>query len=141
MKGRLHIFILVLLTIVILGLVFWSGWRLRATLSSPIDRAPIDFEAFRRTGKPNDYLVCPPGLCGSAPDETSPVFDIPALQLKEEWLALVSGQPRTRSLSDPEGLQLEFEQRSWLLNFPDTITVRFYTLEAVSYTHLRAHET
>jgi len=128
MKNEPGILVLILISLASVVLVSLAIWRLRASFSSPIERVHLDFEEVERTGKPNDYLVCPPGYCGSVADEASPVFDIPVLELKEEWLALVSEQPRTKGLSNPEGLQLVFEQRSWLLNFPDTITVRFYAL-------------
>jgi uncharacterized protein (DUF1499 family) len=128
MKSEPRIFVLILITLAFLVLVSLAIWRLRVSFSSPIEPVHLDFEEVERTGKPNDYLVCPSGYCSSVADEASPVFEIPVLELKEGWLALVSEQPRTRILSNPEGLQLVFEQRSWLLNFPDTITVRFYAL-------------
>ena len=112
-----------------LVLFFYALWRVHATVSSPVPRVPFDFEAMERTGKPNDYLVCPPDICSTVPDEFSPVFEVPVSRLQQEGLAVVRSQPRIKRLTGSEGVQYEFVQRTGLMNFPDTITVRFYALD------------
>ncbi len=72
--------------------------------------------------------MCPPGFCESAPDETSPVFDVPVARLQKEWNHLISRQHRVQLLHGSSELQLVLEQRSRLFGFPDTISVRFYPL-------------
>ena len=128
-KGRQRIIVLMLVTIAVLGLACVVVWRVRVMVSSPVERVPLDFANLQRTGKPNDYLTCPPGFCRAVADESSPEFEIPVLELKKEWLRVVLRQARMSVVSESDDLQLELEQRSWLLNFPDMITVRFYFLE------------
>jgi len=120
--------VLILLIVAILGFLSWGFWLLRVRISGPVERALLDFAALKRTGKPNDYLVCPPGFCSSIPDETSPVFEMPVSQLRQEWEAFISQQPRVVMIAHSTELQIDFEQRSRFLGFPDTITVRFYGL-------------
>jgi hypothetical protein len=128
MEGPPRIAIIIVLIAATLGFLSWGCWRLRVWISGPVERASIDFSALKRTGKPNDYLVCPPGCCGSVADEASPVLDVPVSRLRKEWEAFISGQPRIVKISGSAELQLDFEQRSQFLGFPDTITVRFYAL-------------
>ena len=129
MKGRKKNITVVFVIAVVLVLLFYVFWSVRATVSSPLPRVPFDFEVMERTGKPNDYLVCPPDVCSTVPDEFSPVFEVPVSRLQQEVLAVVRSQPRIKCLTGSEGAQYEFVQRTGLMNFPDTITVRFYALD------------
>lgn len=129
MKGRKKNITVVFVIAVVLVLLLYAFWSVRATVSSPLPRVPFDFEVMERTGKPNDYLVCPPDICSTVPDEVSPVFKVPVSRLQQEVLAVVRSQPRIKSLTGSEGAQYEFVQRTGLMNFPDTITVRFYALD------------
>lgn len=82
-----------------------------------------------RTGRPNDYLVCPPGVCAAAADRASRTYPVPAERLAEAWTAVVAAAPRTRPIAaDPAALLFAFEQRSALFGFRDTILVRFIPL-------------
>ncbi len=95
----------------------------------PVVFAPIDFQVLTRTERPNQYLMCPPKLCTAETDATSPVYDVPVTQLRESWLALVLDQPRVRQIGEsPDHMQYDFVQRSKLIRFPDTITVKFIAL-------------
>ncbi len=98
-----------------------------ALLFGKPDRTPVRFETLELKASPNQFLVCPPRLCGSAqPHMEAPVFDLSVEELRERWLERISQQPRVRRLSaDPSLEQYEFEQVSALIGFPDTITVRF----------------
>ena len=124
------ILMLVLLTLLIavaLALVTLSVGqdRLLAAVLGPGNDTPVDLENLKRSGKPNDYLACPEGFGTVEPDEISPLFDIPASRLTEEWLAVIAHQPRTLQLDSSISGQLEFEQRSRFFRFPDLISVRF----------------
>lgn len=94
--------------------------------SSPADPATVS-----RTGRPNDYLVCPPGVCAALPDRASRTYRVPAERLAEAWTAVVAAAPRTRPVAaDPAAGLYAFEQRSALFGFRDTILVRFIPLAA-----------
>jgi len=112
--------------ILLVSAVLWIGWRIRVAVASPVEREVLDFSAIERSGKPNDYLVCPAGVCSSAADEISPVFGVSVSRLREEWFSLVSRQPRTERISPLIDSQYDYVQRSRWFGFPDTITVRFY---------------
>ena len=99
--------------------------------ASTVPVTPIDPASVSRTGRPNDYLVCPPDLCAAAPDRASPTYRVPADRLVEAWNAVVAAAPRTRLVAaDPPGRLYAFEQRSAVLGFRDTIAVRFIPLAA-----------
>jgi uncharacterized protein (DUF1499 family) len=49
--------------------------------------------------------------------------------LRQRWLNLMAQQPRVKQIAvSKDGWQYDFIQRSRLLRFPDTITVRFLPL-------------
>lgn len=89
--------------------------------------AKVDFAALVLADSPNQYLVCPAELCQQAEaHRDSPVYDISAQALKEQWMRMVDKQPRVSAANaDDAAMQYDFVQRSALMRFPDTITVRF----------------
>lgn len=90
---------------------------------------PVDPASVSRTGRPNDYLVCPPDLCAAAPDRASRRYRVSAERLAEAWSAVVAAAPRTRLVAADPSLRLyTFEQRSAVMGFRDTILVRFIPL-------------
>ncbi len=96
----------------------------------PIDQSAVDFATIDTTGRENTYLVCPPGLCGQEPDRQSPVFALPATDLRNIWFSMIGAEPRTDWVAtDEEIQQYDFIQRTRLMRFPDTITVRFLPLD------------
>jgi hypothetical protein len=109
----------------------------------PIEQPEIDFATLVRKPTPNQYLMCPPGACAAETEAESPVFDLPARELEALWLAMVVRQPRTVQTAHYQGLrQYDFVQRSELMRYPDTITVRFIPLDdgrATLAIYSRAH--
>ena len=106
----------------------------RATVLSailgPVERQAISFASLAPPDRPNWYLVCPEGVCGTAPQAASPVFEEPVAALRDRWRRMVAAQPRTESLSgDDESLQEDYVQRSKIVGWPDTVTVRFIALD------------
>lgn len=96
----------------------------------PIDQSAVDFATVDTAGRQNTYLVCPPDLCGQAPDRESPVFALSAIELRNLWFEMIGNQPRIDWIaSDEEILQYDFVQRTRLMRFPDSITVRFLALQ------------
>jgi uncharacterized protein (DUF1499 family) len=88
------------------------------------ERLALDPLSLERTGRPNDFLVCPEGACSAVADRTAPVLPVqPADQLRL-WEEVVTASPRTRVLQvDETGLTIHAEQRSALFRFVDTIVV------------------
>lgn len=95
----------------------------------PIERSAVDFATIDTTGRENAYLVCPPDLCGQDPDRASPVFPFPPTDLRNIWFSMIGAEPRTDWVASNEDIQqYDFVQRTRLMRFPDTITVRFLPL-------------
>jgi len=96
----------------------------------PVEHQAIAFETLEPPDRPNRYLVCPPALCAATADAESPAFDVAATALRERWLRMIAAQPRvTAGAADDAALQYDFVQRSRLVSYPDTVTVRFIALD------------
>jgi uncharacterized protein (DUF1499 family) len=118
---------------VILGVLLATAMigreRLLTLLYGPIAFVTIDFRTLQRHARPNQYLVCPPQVCATTPDMVSPIYNVTVTVLRDAWLEMISQQPRVkRRIVSEDELQCDFVQRSRLLRFPDTITVRFIPL-------------
>ena len=94
------------------------------------DREAVSFRTLTPPVTPNTYLVCPEGYCEAAqPMARSPAFDVPAGRLEAAWMAMLDRQPRVTVLQKDETLrQVDAEQRSLLIGYPDTVTARFIPL-------------
>ena len=96
----------------------------------PIDRSAVDFATLELTEKPNQFLVCPAGFCKAVAHMTSPEFDMPATDLRYRWQKMIAEQPRIEMGPEDEALlQYDYIQRTSLVRYPDSITVRFIELE------------
>ena len=91
----------------------------------------LDLVMLELTEKPNQYLVAPANYCQKAsPHREAPTYDVPATVLRDAWLKVVEKQPRTtQTAGDDSALQYDFVQRSAIMRYPDTVTVRFLPLE------------
>lgn len=102
----------------------WLTWgRGDGAVSDPLP----DFATLRLTATPNQYLILPPSFQAEAtPQAESPVFDVRVDRLEQIALEVIRTRPRTIQVaSDPERRSYAFVQRTPLLRFPDTVTVRF----------------
>jgi uncharacterized protein (DUF1499 family) len=130
--------VLIVLVMVVIGLlatVVVGRARVLSALFGPIIQTAIDFRTLQRPARPNQYLVCPSGFCQAIADAESPVYPLPVATLRERWLAMIAQQPRVQQVAvDADRWQYDFIQRSRLLHFPDTITVRFLPLSATQST-------
>ncbi len=113
-------------------LIFTSfGERPLTALFAVGDVEAVDFAELKLTDKPNQFLMCPPGLCDADPHADSPVFDVSVEQLRERWREVLAVQPRVELLvEDEEGQQFDYVQRSARFRFPDIITVRFISVSS-----------
>jgi uncharacterized protein (DUF1499 family) len=91
---------------------------------------PVDFTTLRLNGRPNRWLVLPPGFAGAAtPDAESPVFPAAPRVLMQAVKKLATEEPRTRLIHGDAGSgQAEFVARSRVFRFPDRITVGVFAL-------------
>ena len=132
-RKLLQTLLMVILSVAIAGLLLTAligRESLLALVFGPVELTRIDFRTLTRGTRPNQHLVCPPGFCAATPDAVSPVYEMPATALRDRWMAIIAQQPRVEQVAvSADGLQYDFLQRSRLLRFPDTITVRFIPLD------------
>lgn len=99
-------------------------------VAPPAERMALDPATLERTGRSNDFLVCPEGYCAAVSDRVAPVLSVDPAELLRLWEDVVTASPRTRVLAaDDTRLTLHAEQRSRLIRFVDTIVVRVVPLE------------
>ena len=123
------------LVIIVVGIaiafaaLIWEGTTLESMLY--VGEVPvIDFATLQRDTVPNQYLLCPKGMCAAETDGEAPVFDVPVEQLQVAWDEMLAEQPRIEvQRRDVTNLQIDYVQRSRLLRFPDLITVRFVPID------------
>jgi uncharacterized protein (DUF1499 family) len=96
----------------------------------------IDFATLTLPASPNTYLVAPADLCANAkPNEVAPIYAQPAEIVQEAFSKQALAEKRVVKLTtDPSALQQEFVQRTALMGFPDTVTVRFIPLSDTTST-------
>jgi uncharacterized protein (DUF1499 family) len=109
--------------------LIWEGTTLESMLY--VGEVPvIDFATVQRDSVPNQYLLCPKGMCSTETDGEAPVFDVPLEQLQVAWDEMLAEQPRLQVLRrDVTNVQIDYVQRTRLLRFPDLITVRFVPID------------
>ena len=120
----------------------------------PADLGDFHFESVEPVSTPNSYLVCPRELCTSRPPDMAPeVYKASAAELMQLARETWSDEPGTRLVHDaPAAFTLRFVQRSKIMRFPDTISVRFipvdeqqatiaiYSRSQIGYSDLGANE-
>jgi uncharacterized protein (DUF1499 family) len=83
----------------------------------------IDPLAGARTGQPNDVLLAPAGTPGA--DSPAPVWRASPDELMAAVHAVATGAPRVKLLAgDPGDKFATYVQRSFLMGYPDYISVR-----------------
>lgn len=94
----------------------------------------VDFAALRKTSRPNQYLLAPPGFCPDAEsrkqvDAAPPEFDLPAQTLRDRLLGIALAEPLTeRVAADDQALQYDISQKTSLMRYTDMATVRIIPL-------------
>jgi len=93
----------------------------------PIGEIPaINFKTLTLTEKPNQYLVCPPGICTAESQRPSPSYGMSVDELRLRWRHQLSNMPGLSQIStQPDGWQFTYLERSQFMGFPDLITIRF----------------
>lgn len=108
------------------AVAFVTGWLAWGRGGGAVADPMPDFATLALRGKPNEYLALPPGFASIAtPHAESPVFNLPPPALVDVALRVIRAQPRVEEVAaDAARRQYAFVQRTALLRFPDTITVR-----------------
>lgn len=125
---RYALVLMVGIAVALMALI-WEGGTLEQIFPVP-DAPEVDFASLQRGPAPNQYLLCPEGLCTTQTDGAAPVFDVPADQLQVAWDEMVAAEPRTQVLRrDVTNMEVDYVQRSRLFRFPDVISVRFIPVD------------
>jgi uncharacterized protein (DUF1499 family) len=115
--------------------LIWEGTTLESVIFDVGEVPVVDFATLQRGPDPNQYLLCPKGMCTTRTDGEAPMFDVPIEQLQVAWDKMLAEQPRLQVLRrDVTNIQIDYVQRSRLLRFPDLITVRFVPIDDVHST-------
>jgi uncharacterized protein (DUF1499 family) len=78
-----------------------------------------------RTGRPNDWLICPASACRAEAGATAPAYPVPPAALLAAWRTVLTDQPRATLLAeDPPRLLLLAQDRTPVLRFVDTVAIR-----------------
>lgn len=119
----------VFLVIVAVGLFVSDRERALEFMFGPMDNSPINFASLTLTEKPNQFLVCPANFCSAEPMLEISDFPVSVAELRARWQAVIAQAPRVELIAQDEAeQQYDYMQRSDLMRFPDTITVKFISL-------------
>lgn len=90
--------------------------------------APADMPdptTLARTGRPNDWLICPRAACEAEISATPRVFQVPPECLFAAWRATLAAQPRATVIAVDESRHLLLAQdRTPVFRFVDTVAIR-----------------
>lgn len=83
----------------------------------------------------NYYLMCPQNYCNVTPNENPPVFPVSADDLFNAWNLMMTQEKYVSVLdSVPSRGQYDYIARSYILDFPDIVTVQFIAVSDTSST-------
>ena len=114
---------IVVLALAAVAAGWWTWGRGDGAVANPLP----DFATLRLADTPNQYLVLPAGFDAEAtPQAASPVFDVPVQRLEQVALEIIRSRPRTVEVAaDTARRAYAFVQRTPVMRFPDTVTIRF----------------
>jgi uncharacterized protein (DUF1499 family) len=103
------------------------------------DLGPVDFEMLVRSKKPNTALACPVGFCRNASADFDPgIYAVTDEVLRAAFTRHALDQPGVipvyRHAQAGLPTQDRYVQRSAMMQFPDTIDVRFVALSTSTST-------
>lgn len=89
----------------------------------------VDIAALRPSLLRPSFLACPRGYCAARPELTTPVFALPWLRLREDWIKTIAARPRVVQVeTGSQGRRIVYIQHSPVFGFPDIVTVEFAAL-------------
>lgn len=125
-----YLFVTIIGIAIAFAALVWEGSTLEEVVFPIGDVPVVNFETLERAPVPNQYLLCPAGMCAAETDGAAPVFDMTRDQLQVAWDEMLAQEPRVQLLRrDVANMQIDYVQRSRLLHFPDLITVRFIPVD------------
>jgi uncharacterized protein (DUF1499 family) len=112
--------------VVVVGVFFMVGpERIWSLFGSP-DLGPVAFETLERRTTPNDALACPENFCKARSDLMPPLFGVDLAALRAAMAKLIASEQRISLVeANDTALTERYIQRSALMQFPDTIVVRY----------------
>jgi uncharacterized protein (DUF1499 family) len=126
-KVMLTIFAVVAVVAVITVSVFFLVGPERIwSFFGPPDLGPVAFETLVRRTTPNDALACPPNFCKARSNLVPPLFGVDVAALRVAMAKLIASEQRIALIeTNDTALTERYIQRSALMQFPDTIVVRY----------------
>ena len=123
----LSIFALVaIVAVVVVGVFFMVGPKRIWSLFGSPDLGPVAFETLERRTTPNDALACPENFCKARSDLMPPLFGVDVAAMRAAMAKLIASEQRISLVEANEtALTERYIQRSALMQFPDTIVVRY----------------
>ena len=95
---------------------------------TPGQVAPADIPdptTVKRTGVPNDWLICPADTCAATASSVAPTYPIPPATMFQAWRSMLAAQPRVTVIAEDEPrLLILVQDRTPILRFVDTISIR-----------------
>ena len=98
--------------------------RVWSAFFGPADLGPTDFTHIRPAKTPNRFLVCPENYCAAQPDLVATTYPVEAADLKQTLRDIITDMPGTLVVPGPAPDDIRFVQRTPMLRFPDTVSVR-----------------
>jgi len=118
-----------LAVVYLLAVLFLGRDQILVYVFGPIENEPMHFSSLVLKPSPNQFLVCPAEYCAAKPHLNSPTYPVSSEHLKQQWIAVVTGQPGVDAdIVETADGQLTHIQRSSLMRYPDSITVTFLPL-------------
>jgi uncharacterized protein (DUF1499 family) len=122
--------VIAMMALSVLLIAFVGRERALTVVFGSIEIKPFDFSSLVPGPKPNQFLVCPADYCAVNPQMISPTFTVTADALRQRWVTMIEAQPRIEAGTvDDQAMQYDYIQRSAVILYPDSITVRFIELE------------
>jgi uncharacterized protein (DUF1499 family) len=129
LKAIYAIVVLALITLVTSSVWLLVGPKRLWSVMGLADLGPVDFGTLQRRKSPNDSLACPPHFCKAASDFVPPIFTVNAQDLRAAMAKVIALEPNvTIAQIDNGALVDRYIQRTPVLQFPDTIVVRYVDL-------------
>ena len=106
--------------------------RIWTLVAGPADLGLVDFATLEPPASPNHFLACPKGYCRLAhADMVSPSYEVSAAQLQRTARRAWAAEPRLKHVDGSLATRRDrYIERTAVMRFPDTISVRFIALGA-----------
>ena len=120
------------LVLALAGTLAFGRDQIWTLVAGPADLGLVDFATLEPPASPNHFLACPKGFCPRAhADMVSPTYKVSAAHLQQTARRAWAVEPRLKRVDGSLAtLRDRYVERTAVLRFPDTISVRFIDLGA-----------